>query len=67
MDKLYWSEAWASESWNESQWMTFFLIPNKWWSISEWKLAFEFRAEALKKIMAVMNSEAGEKKGRDGE
>lgn len=58
MDKIYWSNT-PSEKWDdEGDFLTFFLIPNKWGSIKAWKFAFSMRAEMLNKGLMTLNGEA---------
>jgi hypothetical protein len=50
--KFYWSSENNLENWtDDTDFMTFVLIPRKWWSIKAWKLANSMRAEFLKRAM----------------
>ena len=49
-DKVYWSTE-AKDTWEDSDYMTFFLVHRKWWSLKAWKFAMEFRSELLFRIM----------------
>lgn len=50
--KVYFSKVWDPEDWkDEPQYMTLFLIPNRWWSWEAWKLAWSIRAEMLRAFM----------------
>lgn len=54
--KVYFSKTFnPSFDEEDSNYMTFFLIPNKWWSIKDWKFAMSFRAKALSHITSWMN------------
>ena len=50
-DKIYWSE--REEGWidDTADWMTFVLIPRKWWSIKAWRFANDYRSHLLKHLM----------------
>lgn len=42
-EKIYWSNA-PEDVWNTTgKTLTFWVCPEKWWSIKDWKLALEFR------------------------
>ena len=43
MSKFYWSSDPAIGIKDTYGCFSYFLIPKKWWSIREWKLAFSFR------------------------
>lgn len=49
--KVYWSVPANHETWNDSDCITFFLIPRRWWSIKSWKFANSVRAEMLEIVM----------------
>lgn len=55
-DKVYFSKLLDPEDWgnDDSGFMTFFLVPNKWWSPKAWKFANSMRAEMLKKLAALL-------------
>lgn len=53
-NKVYWNTDIDPDKWNDFGFMTFVLIPNKWWSISEWKLANSLRAEMLKRGLILL-------------
>jgi hypothetical protein len=50
--KVYFSKALDPTNWNDndSDYMTFFLVPRKWWSIEAWKLANSLRFRMLSKL-----------------
>jgi len=51
MDKVYWSGT-ITDDWNQDHdVMTFFYIPNKWWSWKAWKLARDFGFDVHKKLL----------------
>lgn len=42
MNKFYWSDI-KNETWhNESDTLTYLLVPKKWWSIKHWEIAIDF-------------------------
>ena len=50
-DYVYWSvkeDGWTDET---ADWMTFVLVPRKWWSIKAWKFANEYRMHLLKSLI----------------
>lgn len=54
-DKVYWSEQPDPKKWfGSGDYLTFFLVPRRWWSIKEWKLANSLRAEMLRKYALLL-------------
>lgn len=53
-DKVYFSKKLDPNSWNNSDCMTFFLVPNKWWSFKAWKFANSIRSEMLRKYALLL-------------
>ena len=51
MEKVYFSKVFDPNKWEEPDYMTLFLIPNKWWSVKAWKFAWSVRAEMLRHFM----------------
>lgn len=51
-EKIYWSNVPDPTNWGDdsADYMTFVLVPSKWWSIKAWKLANEFRVELLRRL-----------------
>jgi hypothetical protein len=51
-DKVYFSKAFDPTNWNDedTDYMTFFLVPRKWWSIKAWKFANSLRSHMLSKL-----------------
>ena len=49
MEKVYFSKILDLEDWssNDCSYMTLFFIPNRWWSIKDWKFALSMRARML--------------------
>jgi len=39
------------------------MIPHRWWSVKEWKLALSLRAEMLERLIVAYNSEEQGKGG----
>lgn len=50
-DYFFWSE--KEEGWidDTADWMTFVLIPRKWWSLKAWRFANDYRAHLLNSLM----------------
>ena len=41
-DKFYFSNVPDSERWDTNPYLNVVLVPSNWWSVTAWKLAFEF-------------------------
>ena len=56
--KVYFSKTFDPSDWstNDSDFMTFFLVPRKWWSIKAWKFANSLRSSMLKAYMMAHNN-----------
>jgi len=57
MSRFYWSSEPIIGTWKTSGCFNYFLIPEKWWSIKEWKLAFSFRNNFY--VTAIISRKAG--------
>ena len=42
-------DSWGA--WVDGDYMTMILIPRRWWSIKDWKFAWEVRANMMKAFM----------------
>ena len=51
-EKVYWSTNSDIEDWDEGDYLSVILIPNKWWSLNAWKFANKIRAKV---VMAMLN------------
>lgn len=56
-ERVFFSKALDPEDWGGKDYgcLTILLIPTKWWSLKEWKLALSLRAEMLKRLMMAYN------------
>lgn len=52
MQKLYFSDV-PKETWEESNYFSYIIVPKRWWSIKEWKLAIKFSKEVQLYFMKV--------------
>lgn len=50
-DYIYWTD--KEQGWidDTADWMTFVLIPRKWWSLKAWRFASDYRNHLLKHLM----------------
>lgn len=55
-DKVYFSKSISPDDWSndDSGFMTFLLVPNKWWSPKAWKFSNSMRTEMLKKLATLL-------------
>lgn len=58
MDKLYFSKALDLSSWKDkdTDYMTLFLVPRRWWSIKDWRFANDLIHVANQRLAETLNT-----------